>query len=323
MNEIDDPPVPLRALAPVPHTTRSGRRILLTLAILAVLGTLLYLLRVPARQQFDRLRAVAPVASVVPAAPADDGRVAALETEVGQLRQRVGTLEQLVTTLSTAPARPAVPLATAVPVPSLTTGTDPLVMALSARMDRLDAQITDQGGQLKTDESQLQAAANQADAVSALTDRTTRLARVQAAEAALQAGLPLGQLPGAPAALARFSTEPPPTEAQLRLAFPEVARAARAASRPDTAQLGFWRAMRARAEALITVRRGDTVLVGSAQIGLIDRARAALEAGDLGGAVSILGGLDGPAAAAVADWRGRAQALLDAQIALARFASQS
>ena len=47
-----------------------------------------------------------------------------------------------------------------------------------------------------------------------------RIAQVQAAAMALDAGQKLGDLPGAPPALARFADAAPPTEAALRLAFP-------------------------------------------------------------------------------------------------------
>ncbi len=73
----------------------------------------------------------------------------------------------------------------------------------------------------------------------------------------------------------------------------------------------------------MTVRRGETVLVGSRAAGILEGARVALEAGDLAGAVRILGGLDGAAAAAVAGWRAEAQALLDARAALDKLASQA
>ena len=53
-----------------------------------------------------------------------------------------------------------------------------------------------------------------------------RMALVQSASAALETGQKLGDLPGAPSALARFADTNPPTEAALRLAFPQAARQA-------------------------------------------------------------------------------------------------
>lgn len=312
MSETEDPPALAapRTAPMLPHRMRGSRTVFVVLALIAVIGTLVYLLRDPARRQLARLQQPAPaVAAVEPA------QVAALAAQVSQLQQRVTALEHKPAP-SPASAAPALPLVTSA-------GTDPLVMALSGRMDGLNAQIVAVAGALKADEARLEAAGNQADAVSALTDRVGRLARLAAAAAALQSGLPLGDLPAMPPALARFRDTPPPIEPALRLAFPAVAAQARAAARPDIGQLGFWGAMRARAAALVTVRRGETVLVGSRAAGILEGARVALEAGDLAGAVRILGGLDGAAAAAVAGWRAEAQALLDARAALDKLASQA
>ena len=119
------------------------------------------------------------------------------------------------------------------------------------------------------------------DALAATSGRTSRLARLQAAGAALAAGRPLGALPDAPPALARFATTAPPTEASLRLAFPAAAQAALAASRPDTAGKPFLDRLWTRTQALVTVRQGDKVIVGDPAGGVLAAARARLDAGDL------------------------------------------
>ena len=54
-----------------------------------------------------------------------------------------------------------------------------------------------------------------------------------------------------------------------------------------------------------------------------DRARAALDAGDLVGAVATVGSLTGPAADAMAGWMMQARALLDARAALADWAAHA
>ena len=59
------------------------------------------------------------------------------------------------------------------------------------------------------------------------------------------------------------------------------------------------------------------MLLGDPVSGILAHARQALDAGDLAGALAALKGLAGPAAAAMADWVGQAQALLDARAALA------
>jgi hypothetical protein len=305
--------------APVlPHRTRGNRTVFAVLALIAVFGTLLYLLRDPARRQWARLQ---PQSAAVVAS--DPAQVTALQAQVNQLQARVGALEQKMAARAAAPVAAPAPAAPVVALPAPGPGADPLVLALSGRMDGLSTQIAAVTSTLKADEARLEAAGNQADTVTAVSERVARLARIAAAAAALESGTPLSDMPNMPPALARFRGVAPPTEAQLRLAFPAVAARARAATRPDTAGLGFWGAMKARAEGLITVRRGDDVLLGSSALGVLDRARAALDAGDLAGAVTILGGLQGPAAAAVAAWRSQAQTLLDARAALAKLASQA
>lgn len=158
--------------------------------------------------------------------------------------------------------------------------------------------------------------------VSALEQVADRAARVVAARQALDAGHKLGNLPGAPPALARFADIDPPTEASLRLAFPAAARAALVASRPATDGQHFLARIWARAQDLVTIRQGDRVLVGDPAAGLLDRARKALDDGDLAGAVQAVAALTGPTAQAMADWLAKARALLDARAALATWAAQ-
>ena len=150
-----------------------------------------------------------------------------------------------------------------------------------------------------------------------------RLARIVAAEAALSAGRPLGELPGAPAAVSRFATTAAPTEPALRLRFPEAARAALAASPPGSTDKPLMQRMLARAEELVTVRQGDQVLLGNPAAGILARAQDALNAGDLSDAVAALSGLSGRAASAMAPWLADAKALLDARAGLADLAAHS
>jgi len=159
--------------------------------------------------------------------------------------------------------------------------------------------------------------------ISGITERAQRITRVQAATAALEAGQRLGDIPGAPPALAQFAHDAPPTEASLRLSFNKAAEAAQHASQPaimDNQPLAsrLW----TRAQQSVTVRQGDHVLLGDPVSGVLDHARQALDAGDLSGAVSVLNGLAGPAAAAMADWVGQARALLEARAALASMAAR-
>ena len=149
-----------------------------------------------------------------------------------------------------------------------------------------------------------------------------RSMRLDAAAIALAAGRKLGNIPGLPPALARFANANPPTEAALRLKFPAADRAALEASRPESDGMPLVARMLARAEELVTVRQGDRVLVGDPAAGVLVRARTALEVGDLAGAVDVLAGLRGGAAAAMAGWLSDATALRDARAALADMAAQ-
>ncbi len=78
-----------------------------------------------------------------------------------------------------------------------------------------------------------------------------------------------------------------------------------------------------RAQMLVMLREGDRVIVGDPAAGVIARAREALLAGDLRGAVDALNKLNGPAAQAMASWKSRAQSLLDARAALATLAANA
>ena len=158
--------------------------------------------------------------------------------------------------------------------------------------------------------------------VAQLSNRIARHARLQAASMALEAGQRLGSISDAPAALQRFADTPPPTEAALRLAFPAASQTALAASRPEDAGLPSWERFWRRAQAIVTVRRGDQVLVGDPAAGTIAVARRDLDAGDLAGAVAVLAGLNPPAAQAMSGWLSDARALLEARAALAALAAQ-
>ena len=174
---------------------------------------------------------------------------------------------------------------------------------LAARLDALDKRLS--ASEQKADE------------------RSARVGRILAARAALAAGWPLGKLPDAPPALAKFADAAPPTLAGLRLAFPAAADAALAIS-PAPAEGRPWYArMWAEARQLVTIRRGARVLLGDPTAGTLDRARERLDAGDLEGAVALVGSLSGEQAKAMDDWVGEARALIDARAALAEWATHA
>jgi len=151
--------------------------------------------------------------------------------------------------------------------------------------------------------------------------RSSRIAAVQSAALALAAGVKLGDLPGAPPALARFANVAPPSEAALRLSFPAAARAAMAVAHPVTEGKPLLRRLWAEAQDLITIRQGEHVVVGDPTAGVLERARAALDAGDLAAATENIAALQGAAAQAMAGWLAQARALLAARAALAAWAA--
>ena len=138
-------------------------------------------------------------------------------------------------------------------------------------------------------------------------------------QTALEAGRPLGPalagLTGTPpVALTRYREAAPPTEAALRLSFEEAARAARLAAEPQGGTVAD--SALARLQGLVTVRRGEQVVVGDAVSGELERARRSLDAGDLPGAVERLDRLPPPSRAAMAGWIGQARDLVEARAAL-------
>lgn len=148
--------------------------------------------------------------------------------------------------------------------------------------------------------------------LSAAEARTERLAAIDALRALLDAGQPLAPALArlgqpAPPALARFATSPPPTEPALRLGFEEALRQARAAAQEGTLP---------RLNSLLTIRRGEEVVWGDATEANVERARRALEAGDVEGALGHLGRLPEPLRQGMRAWLEEAQALAQARFAL-------
>ena len=233
----------------------------------------------------------------------DPTQIVNLQAQLTNLQQRVAALE----------ARP-------MPAPPAPVDLGPLEGRV-ALLEQRPAAPADPTAQLSAEVTALQGRVAQAEAhATQVSDTGARAARLESAGVALAFGQPLGTIPGAPAALTRFATANPPTEASLRLEFSGAARQAETASRPDTAGLSFGQRMWQRIASLVTVREGSKVLVGAPAAVVLGNAQDKLEAGDLAGAVAALDGLDGPAAQAMAPWRAHAQALLDARAALAAMA---
>jgi len=294
--ELPKPAVePLAAPRPptLPKRKPFGALVLAGFAVTACVGAWLWL------QQQEIAARIQPAFPTV-----DPARVAALESRVGTLQQRLAQLEQR-------------------PVPS-PAATAPDLTSLEGRLDQVAAKVDSLQG---SDAGAAQALAGK---VQALEQRlaqaeqhqqaVVRVARLQAAGMALEAGLALGDIPGAPPALAMFATARPPTEGVLRVAFAAAADAAAKASVPATAGLSLPERMWRQVQSLVTVQQGGKVLVGPPASRVLAEARGRLRAGDLAGAVGTLDQLDPAAAKAMAGWRAQAQSLLDARAALAGMA---
>ncbi|MFN9093840.1 MAG: hypothetical protein ACK5WN_06025 [Alphaproteobacteria bacterium] len=156
--------------------------------------------------------------------------------------------------------------------------------------------------------------------IAGIEARTNRVQAIAALRARLDAGQSLGPalapFPNPPAALSRCAAASPPTEAALRLAFEDAARAARAASEPAREGQSILESASARLAGLITIRRGETIIWGDEAAAALEAARRALEAGDLPGALGRLSPLPPAARTALGAWEAAAQALLAARAAL-------
>jgi hypothetical protein len=205
---------------------------------------------------------------------------------------------------------------------------------LAARMDTLSGRIESLSGRDQSDvdlaKQQVGALASRVAALEAnttsgeaVTRRLNRLARLEEASLALAAGRAIGDVPDAPASLARYAHAPPPTEADLRLRFPQAELAALAARQPDQNDAPFLDRVWDRAQGLVTIRRGGNVVVGNPSAVVLTRAKTAIDAGDLAGAVAAVESLKGPPGQAMSAWLSDAKALLEARTALAQLAAQA
>lgn len=171
--------------------------------------------------------------------------------------------------------------------------------------------------------TQVAGLASSAGSLDATITRLNRMGRLQEASLALASGKPIGDLPGAPDALARFAHVAPPTDASLRLSFAGAQQAALAAPQPNVTEAPLIDRVWDRAQGLITVRRGNDIVVGNPSATVLEHAHIALEAGDLAGAIKALETLQGPPAQAMSEWLGSAKALLSARSALAEMTGQA
>jgi hypothetical protein len=199
-----------------------------------------------------------------------------------------------------------------------------LEQQVSARIAALEGQLGQRAQAIEAQAARIAGLEAAGQRLTALEGRASRMAALDAVRSALDTGRPLGEplraLANPPEALTRFATAAPPTEAALRLTFEDAARAARAASEPPQGS-GVLDSAVSRLSGLVTVRRGEEVVFGDAANAEIERARRALEAGDLEGSLRFLQRLSPQAREAMRGWLGQAEALVAARAALRRMAA--
>jgi hypothetical protein len=247
--------------------------------------------------------------------PAPDPRVTSLEQALRQDEQHIAALEARLGSLANQPVSAAADTsALEARLTALEQRPAPVMPDIAGAVAGASADLSAKIAML---DSRLQQEASKEAAHAALASR------LQSASMALDLGQKLGDIPDAPASLSRFANVAPPVESALRQSFPNFAVTAEAASRPSAKDHGFVERMLFRVENLVTIRRGDQVLVGAPATVTLEAARGKLEAGDLAGAVAALTPLDDAARAAMAPWLNDAKALLDARAALSSMAAKS
>ena len=245
---------------------------------------------------------------------ADEAAVATLKSRLAALTDQVGKLQAASANAAGGP--------TAATVSALSGKIDGLAQREATDMQALQGSVSALQQKMGDLSGQTKSLAAQAGAVPQLSAEADRLGRMMQAAARLSAGQPLGTLPDAPPALTRFATVAPPTEAALRLSFPAAASAAEKAASVTAAHPGFWRGIWQRVTSLVSLRQGDRVILGNPASGTLARAGRLLDAGDLPGAVAILGALPPASAAAMAPWLDDARALIAARQALTQMAAR-
>jgi hypothetical protein len=234
----------------------------------------------------------------------DSAQIAALESQIA-------TIQQSVTQPPPSPTSPAGQANTQTQA------------NLNEKFDALTAQVAAMQNQLATDHGTITTIQADSTDLTSLTAKITLLNRLESARIALESGQPLGDIPNAPPALAKFATTAPPTQAQLQLAYPAAAAAANNASVDKQDKGSVWSQALARVENLVTISNGTHVIIGAPAAAITTQAGEKLNAGDLAGAVSTLtNGLSPTTLAALGDWLPQAQSLLAARAAIVTLADQ-
>ncbi|MBW8727559.1 MAG: uroporphyrinogen-III synthase [Inquilinus limosus] len=292
-----------------------------------------------------------PPGGPVDPAAIEKGR-ADLATRVDAIQQKLDQLAGTAPQPAQPPAQPQQPAQPeqpapqpAAPAPAAPAATPEAVAALEARVAALEsaqAAVKTLGDTVATlssgsqaNGSTLAALQQQVDAVKATVERlrnsdTGAQALSLAAgqlRSALDTGAPLDETlallrglaqndPGLGNAVAALepAAKGVPSRAALATGFVQAAEAARKAGQPES---GDWvdRSLSV-VQDLVTVRPAPGEVEGTDTNAVLARAEGRLQRGDLAGAVEAVKGLNGPAASALAAWRGQAEARLSAESAL-------
>lgn len=262
----------------------------------------------------------APPAAPAVAAPVNDDRIVALEQAITQLNAR-------------AAQQPAVPPTSPSTAAVVSGGVSQSALdELSARVNQQQTRIDELAARPTVDPStaqQVQALAQQAQELQQTTEAANRRAQAATAAAALQAAIEnaaprdqaLAELSAAGVQVPEVLTGDIPRLDQLRAGFPAAARNALQASMQAVAseqgamdKIGNFLRVQTGARS-VEPREGDD------PDAILSRANAAVEAGDIQGALDQIAALPQPGQQAIADWSAQAKLWVDANAALATLAS--
>ncbi len=265
----------------------------------------------------------------------DADRLAAVASEVTGLEARFAELDRRLESLASEPSAPAVGLEARIAELEALAGVAPTPGADPEAVQRLTRAFADLEGRLAARESDVGTLAALESQMASLEQAIAAVARGSAGSSAL--ALAALQLRDALRGSAPYATELQvlrglagddavlnqrldplaghaetglPSLADLEAAFPAVAAAAVGADR-GLAEQGWVAGALRRVSELVSIRRVGMV-EGDAADAIVARAEVKLREGDLAGTLAELATLEGPAAEAVAAWRGKAEARLAA-----------
>lgn len=203
--------------------------------------------------------------------------------------------------------------------------------ALKARVEQQQARLDELAARPAVDPAtaaQVQTLAQQAQELQQATEAANRRAQAATAATALMAAIEnggprdqaLGELQASGVEVPAVLTGPVPRLTELRAEFPAAARAGLKAARDSASGEGTMSAL----GNFLRVQTGARSIEpreGTDPDAVLSRANAAVETGDIGGALAEIGNLPEPAQQAMADWVGRAKTWTDANAALAALAA--